>query len=93
MAESLLQDYQPSDGESPSSPEFTGSEYAVSANTNIPRARLLAAPPRDVTRLLKRHGATLPRYLDAQRWRDIGHSHQRWPLLWSTAPAGSVGKP
>jgi hypothetical protein len=33
--------------------------------------------------LLERHGASLPLYLDAQRWRDIGAAHRRWPLAWS----------
>jgi len=41
----------------------------------------LGAPPRDVERMLRRHDAKLPRYLDVQRLRDIAQSHLRWPLL------------
>ena len=41
----------------------------------------LAPPPRDVGRLLERHGADLPQYLDVQRWQLIQESHRRWPLL------------
>jgi len=58
----------------------------VSAS-KIAGAKRLAAPPRDVDRLLVRYGAQLPRYLDAQRWREIDDSHQRWPLLWAKGPA------
>jgi hypothetical protein len=39
-----------------------------------------------VARLLDRHGASLPQYLDAQRWRQIADAHQRWPRIWSRAP-------
>ncbi len=55
----------------------------VSANNELMGARHLGPPPRDVGRLLERHGASLPLYLDAQRWRDIGAAHRRWPLAWS----------
>jgi hypothetical protein len=39
-----------------------------------------------VDRLLERHGVQLARYLDAQRWRDVAASHERWPHLWSRQP-------
>jgi hypothetical protein len=50
-------------------------------------ARHLDVPPRDVDRLLARHGTSLPRYLDAQRWRDIETSHARWPRIWTRQPS------
>jgi hypothetical protein len=61
-------------------------EKRVSTNTDVVGARHLDVPPRDVGRLLERHGASLPLYLDAQRWRDIAGSRQRWPRLWSRDP-------
>jgi hypothetical protein len=92
MAESPLPDRHPSAGGLHPTVGNSSPEPTVNANTKIPRARPLAPPPRDVTRLLKRYGTSLPRYLDAQRWRDIGHSHQRWPLLWNTAALGPGGR-
>jgi hypothetical protein len=41
----------------------------------------MAAPPRDVGRMLRRHDASLPRYLDVHRLQQIEASHRRWPLL------------
>ncbi len=92
MDDSLLPALLSSDGYSSSTLDPKGVKPTVSANGEIPRARPLAAPPRDVTRLLDRHGTSLPRYLDAQRWRDIGHSHQRWPLLWGRVPLAPGGR-
>jgi len=31
--------------------------------------------------MLERYGSALPRYLDAQRLREIRSSHERWPML------------
>jgi hypothetical protein len=53
----------------------------VSTNTSTAHNSCLAAPPRDVGRLLEHYGTALPRYLDVHRWRDIETSQQRWPLL------------
>jgi len=53
----------------------------VSANTQKADRNCLAAPPRDVGRMLERYGTALPRYLDAHRLVQIQSSHQRWPLL------------
>ena len=61
-------------------------ETTVGANTQIQGAQHLDAPPRDVGRLLARHGVSLPSYLDAQRWREVAASHERWPHLWSRQP-------
>ncbi|HYA60253.1 MAG TPA: hypothetical protein VED85_07830 [Burkholderiaceae bacterium] len=53
----------------------------VSANISDNGRGCLAAPPRDVGRMLERYGSALPHYLDAQRLREIQVSHQRWPML------------
>jgi len=63
-----------------------GLEAGVSTNLTSVGASHLGHPPRDVARLLDRHGASLPQYLDAQRWRQIADAHQRWPRIWSRAP-------
>jgi hypothetical protein len=46
-----------------------------------------------VLRLLERHGVSLDRYLDAQRWRDVAASHERWPQLWTRQPRLPGGTP
>jgi len=61
--------------------ETIGDVAIVSANTKDGGHSCLAAPPRDVGRMLEQYGSVLPRYLDAQRLREIQSSHQRWPLL------------
>jgi len=61
-------------------------EPRASANFAVLGALHLDMPPRDVSRLLERHGTSLPRYLDAQRWRDVAASRERWPLLWVRRP-------
>lgn len=60
----------------------------VSADRYSAAPACLAAPPRDVGRMLQRYGTTLPRYLDAQRLREIEASHERWPLLRPAHPSG-----
>lgn len=61
--------------------ETIGEVPIVSANIQDSGHSCLAAPPRDVGRMLERYGSALPRYLDAQRLREIRSSHQRWPML------------
>jgi len=86
MPDSLPLVRQPRTG-NPTLPVDSKSETAgAGAHTTIPRARHLDPPPRDVARLLDRHGTSLPRYLDAQRWRDVAASHERWPHLWPRQP-------
>lgn len=53
----------------------------------------VAAPPRDVGRMLERYGSALPHYLDAQRLREIQASHQRWPMLRPLRAANDSGRP
>ena len=48
----------------------------------------LAAPPRDVGRMLERYATMLPRYLDAHRLREIQASRRRWPVLRPTHQPG-----
>jgi hypothetical protein len=86
MPDSLPLVRKPRPGDRGAFPDRTGLEARVSANSEIVGARHLDALPRDVDRLLERHGTSLPRYLDAQRWRDIAASHARWPLLWTRQP-------
>lgn len=57
-----------------------GSEEEVTADSRAILA-CMAAPPRDVGRMLRRHDASLPRYLDVHRLQQIEASHRRWPLL------------
>jgi len=52
----------------------------------------LGAPPRDVARLLGRHDASLPQYLDVQRHRSASAGQQRWPLLQGST-SGSAPTP
>jgi hypothetical protein len=61
--------------------ETIGDIPIVSANSSNVGGSCLAAPPRDVGRMLEQYGSALPRYLDAQRLREIQSSHQRWPML------------
>lgn len=61
--------------------ETIGEIPIVSANISDSVSNCLAAPPRDVGRMLERYGSALPRYLDAQRLREIRSSHERWPML------------
>lgn len=70
-------------GTSTSSGAAFDDEHKVSAYTHSAAdpGNCLGAPPRDVERMLRRHDAKLPRYLDVKRLRDIAQSHQRWPLL------------
>ena len=68
---------------------FRDSDETATVSTNIERAAgaCLAAPPRDVGRMLERYGTVLPCYLDAQRLRDIQSSQQRWPILRAASAA------
>jgi len=59
----------------------TGENEIASANTGDSLGVCLATPPRDVERLLDRHDARLPRYLDTHLQRSIAESRERWPLL------------
>ena len=86
MPDSLPLARHPRIGNRALSHDLKGEIEKASANTPIAGARHLDAPPRDVTRLLERHGTSLPAYLDAQRWRDVEASHQRWPRLWTRQP-------
>ena len=63
----------------------------VSADIQESHTVCLAEPPRDVGRMLERYGSALPRYLDAQRLREIEASHRRWPLLRPRDAAGEGG--
>jgi hypothetical protein len=41
----------------------------------------LAAPPRDVARLLVCYGTGMQRYLDVQRLQGMAQLRERWPVL------------
>ena len=86
MPDSLPFARQPRPGNRGSFPDVISNRTQVSANSHILGAQHLDAPPRDVDRLLARYGTSLPRYLDAQRWRDIEASHARWPRIWTRQP-------
>ncbi|SPE27536.1 hypothetical protein SBBP1_420040 [Burkholderiales bacterium] len=74
-----------------SSWQGTKDKKKVNAYTESADGACLAAPPRDVGRMLERYGAALPRYLDVHRLRDIEASHQRWPLLRPVRPQDEGG--
>jgi len=74
-----------------SSEPRTADEPKVSADNYSVGGSCLAAPPRDVGRMLERYGTALPRYLDVHRQREIDASHQRWPLLRPTRRHGESG--
>jgi hypothetical protein len=50
---------------------------------------LAGRPPRDVERLLQRHGVQLPHYLDVRRNASAKGWRERWTLL-RVLPPGSA---
>jgi len=86
MPDSLPLVRKPRSGSNAQANHSEREEPKASTDFLVVGARQLDVPPRDVARLLERHGTSLPRYLDAQRWRNVAASRERWPQLWTRLP-------
>ena len=67
-----------------------GADSEVGTNFKAAGALRLAAPPRDVGRLLASHATDLPGYVDVQRQHAARESIHRWALLRKAGAAATT---